>query len=113
MPKQSKLEAARECMGLSVRRVAEVLELDISGLSRIERGASLPKRETAAAIFDFYGGAIPLGMVYDPTHATYDDWLSKPQKKRLKARGAELVKRWPELAESDRRKTEPRGLVDF
>lgn len=91
-------------MGLPVRRVAELLELDISGLLRIERGSSLPKRDTAAAIYEFYRGAIPLGMVYDPLHSSYDAWLTKKKQRELKARGRALVDEFPELAESDRRK---------
>lgn len=105
MPKPSPFEAARDAMGLSVRRVAEILELDISGLVRIERGESLPKRDTAGAIFDFYGGAIPLGMVYDPRHPTYDAWLTKKRKHELKGLGRELVSKHPDLAESDRRRS--------
>lgn len=91
-------------MGLSVRRVAEVLELDVSGYSRIEQGRQQPKQATAREIFKFFG-VVPLGMVYDPTHAAYDDWLSNRRNRAaLLERAAELVRKHPELAESDRRK---------
>lgn len=92
-------------MGLSVRRVAEIVGVDISGLLRIERGASQPKRETAAAIYSFYDGAIPLGMIYDPVNPTYADWLTKKKKTELKRRAADLLERYPELGESDRRRS--------
>lgn len=107
MTRSSKLEAAREAMGLSVRRVAEVLGTDISGYTRIEKGAALPKRDTAREIATFFGNVIPLGMVYDPCNPTYDDWLTRRKRTELKARGAELVREYPELAESDRRKARP------
>lgn len=103
MTRTSKLEAAREAMGLSVRRVAETLELDVSGYSRIEQGRQQPKQSTAREIFKFFG-VVPLGMVYDPTHPTYDDWLDRRTKQDLAARGRELIRKHPELAESDRRK---------
>jgi transcriptional regulator with XRE-family HTH domain len=103
MTRTSKLEAAREAMGLSLRRVAEVLELDVSGYSRIEQGRQQPKQTTAREIAKFFG-VLPLGMVYDPTHPTYDDWLTARTRKLLKARGRELVGEHPELEHSDRRK---------
>jgi transcriptional regulator with XRE-family HTH domain len=104
MAKKSKLEAAREAMGLSVRRVAEELELDISGYSRIEKGASLPKRETAAVIYDFFLAEIPLGMIYDPLHRSYDGWLSAEQKRRLQTLGKTLARKHPGLGAGDLRK---------
>jgi transcriptional regulator with XRE-family HTH domain len=104
MTRTSKLEAAREAMNLSVRRVAETLELDVSGYSRIEQGRQQPKQETAREIFKFFGGVVPLGMVYDPTHPTYDDWLTRKQRSALAARGLELVAKYPELGDGDRRK---------
>src|SRR5262245_41033684 len=104
MPKPSPFEAAREAMGLSVRRVAEILELDISGLSRIERGESLPKRDTAGELFAFYLEALPLGLIYDPRHPTYGEWLTAKKKRELRLVAAALVRKHPELAESDRRK---------
>lgn len=103
MTRTSKLEAAREAMGLSIRRVAETLELDVSGYSRIEQGRQQPKQATAREIFKFFG-VVPLGMVYDPTHPSYDDWLNRKNKAALVERAAELVDKYPELAESDRRK---------
>lgn len=103
MTRTSKLEAAREAMGLSIRRVAEVLELDVSGYSRIEQGRQQPKQATAREIFKFFG-VVPLGMVFDPCNPTYDDWLTKAQKQRLKARADELVDEHPELEHGDHRK---------
>lgn len=102
---QTPFEAAREAMGLSVRRVAEHLGIDISGLSRIERGKSMPKRNTASSIYAFYDGAVPLGMVYDPTHPVFDTWLTKEKTRELEKAGKHLRTRHPQLAETDRRRT--------
>lgn len=103
MTRTSKLEAAREAMGLSIRRVAETLDLDVSGYSRIEQGRQQPKQATAREIFKFFA-VVPLGMVYDPTHPTYDDWLTERRRRELRARAAQLVDQYPELGEADRRK---------
>lgn len=104
MTRTSKLEAAREAMGLSVRRVAETLELDVSGYSRIEQGRQQPKQATARQIFKFFA-VVPLGMVYDPTHPIYDHWIDEGKtREQLERRGRQLVREYPELAESDRRK---------
>lgn len=100
----SKLEGARTAMNLSVRRVAEALELDVSGYSRIEQGRQQPKQATAREIFKFFA-IVPLGMIYDPTHPTYDHWLNdRGNRAALKRRAAELVDKYPELADGDRRK---------
>ena len=104
MAKQTPLQQAREAMSLSVRRVAEHLGLDISGLMRIERGTSLPKRSAASVIWAFYGGAVPLGLIYDSKHKSFRDWLTAEKKIALKAHARTLVTEYPELAESDRRK---------
>lgn len=103
------LERVREATGIPVRRMAEFLELDISGLVRIERGQSTPKPTTAAAVWSFYGGAVPLGMIYDTGHPSYADWLTKAKEKELAALGRRLVQKHPELAEHDRRKRVDEG----
>jgi transcriptional regulator with XRE-family HTH domain len=92
-------------MGLSVRRVAETVGLDISGLIRIERGLSLPKRDTASRLYAFYQGTIPLGVIYDPTHASSADWLkANGVNAELKGTAEKLLRKHSGLANGDRRR---------
>ena len=56
----------RKSRGLSLETVAAKVGTDQTNLSRIERGAQVPKRELARALFGFYGGAVSLGSIYDP-----------------------------------------------
>lgn len=56
----------RKSRGHSLETVARAVGTDQANLSRIEKGAQVPKRELARALFHFYGGAVPLGAIYDP-----------------------------------------------
>lgn len=60
------LTQMRKERGLSLEVVAREVGTDQSNLSRIERGAQVPQRQLARALFRFYGGKVPLGAIYDP-----------------------------------------------
>lgn len=85
-------------MGITSRRIAEHLSIDVSAYRRIELGESVPLRETARRMFDFFGGAVPLSVIYDPRHKTSIEW-SKTIKSNaaLVARGEVLRGKYPEL----------------
>ena len=57
----------RKSRGLLLEEVAEAVGTDPGNLSRIERGLQPPKKDLARALYKFYGGAVPLALVYDPT----------------------------------------------
>lgn len=76
MKKQkSALERFNEEYGFRSRRVAEACKMDAAGFQRIERGDVLPKRETARIIHKLYGGAVPLGVIYDAAHPESLEWF--------------------------------------
>lgn len=58
----------RKSRGLSLDKVAAEVGTDPTNLSRVEKGQQVPKRELARELFKFYGGAVPLGAIYDPEH---------------------------------------------
>ncbi len=58
----------RKSRKLSLAQVAEVVGTDQANLSRIEKGEQNPKRELARKLHQFYGGAVPLGAIYDPQY---------------------------------------------
>ncbi len=58
----------RKGRGLSLDAVALEVGTDPTNLSRVERGDQIPKRELARALFEFYGGVVPLGAIYDPQY---------------------------------------------
>ncbi len=60
------LTQMRKERGLSLQAVASVVGTDQANLSRIERGAQVPQRALARALFRFYDGRVPLGAIYDP-----------------------------------------------
>lgn len=63
---------ARKARGLSLEDVASQVGTDQANLSRVEKGAQVPKRPLARALFQFYDRKIPLGAIYDPEfHATH------------------------------------------
>jgi transcriptional regulator with XRE-family HTH domain len=62
------LTQMRKERGLSLDAVAREVGTDQSNLSRIERGAQLPQRTLARALFKFYDGKVPLGAIYDPEY---------------------------------------------
>lgn len=65
---ESLMTQIRKSKGLSLSQVADVVGTDQANLSRIEKGAQVPKRELARALYQFYDRAVPLGAIYDPEH---------------------------------------------
>ncbi len=62
----SLLTQTRKSRGLSLEVVAAEVGTDPTNLSRVEKGAQVPKRDLARSLFKFYGGVVPLGAIYDP-----------------------------------------------
>lgn len=56
----------RKSRGVSLAVVAEVVGTNPANLSRVERGEQTPKPELARALYRYYGGTVPLGLIYDP-----------------------------------------------
>lgn len=71
------LVQTRKSRGLSIDQVAAEVGLDPTNLSRIERGVQSPRRDLARKLFEFYGGAVTLGQIYDPD---YLPQLEKPKR---------------------------------
>jgi len=67
--RDSLLTQIRKSRGLSLDDVAAKVGTTAGTLSRVERGEQTPKRDLARALFDFFGGAVPLGAVYDAEHS--------------------------------------------
>jgi transcriptional regulator with XRE-family HTH domain len=63
--KDSLLTQIRKSRGLSLEDVADKVGTTAGTLSRVENGVQTPKRELARALFEFFGGAVPLGAIYD------------------------------------------------
>lgn len=72
----SLLQQTRKSRGLSLDAVAHEVGTDPTNLSRVEKGTQIPKRELARALFSFYGGAVPLGAIYDPQFYGSPDMLN-------------------------------------
>ncbi len=66
--KDSLMTQIRKSRGLSLAVVAEKVGTDAGNLSRVEKGEQVPKRELARSLHRFYGGAVPLASIYDPTY---------------------------------------------
>lgn len=81
--RRTPLTQARELLELSAYAVAIAIGIDTIGLLRIERGQYIPRRERANALWGFYGGILPLGMIYEPTHHSFVGWLTDAKKKAL------------------------------
>lgn len=64
----SLLTQTRKGRGLSLDVVALEVGTDPTNLSRVERGEQIPKRELARALFEYYGGVVPLGAIFDPEY---------------------------------------------
>ena len=62
----SLLTQTRKSRGLSLKQVAAVVGTDPTNLLRVEKGDQVPKRVLARKLFEFYGGAVELGAIYDP-----------------------------------------------
>ncbi len=99
------LHRAREALGFRSRPFALWLGLDPSGFARLEAGKFRATRDTARAIYDGFGGTIPLGMIYDPLHPAYEHWLTEYRLRKIRRRGKELAERYPQLATARARLT--------
>lgn len=85
------ITTARVAMGLSTNEVGKRIGFPGASLWRIERGLNIPRREVARELHEFFGGALPIGAIYDGPY-----WLeSTPQTEvdrvidEVKAFGAE------------------------
>ena len=87
----SVLTQCRLEMGLSQRQVAFAMGIDPTGFGRVERGVYTPSKEIANLIFEFYGGIVPLGLIYDATHESFRDWLTAARKRDLRKRAAAIT----------------------
>lgn len=65
-PRKSLMTQIRESRGESLAIVAAKVDTTAGNLSRVERGEQPPKRQLARALYHYYGGAVPLGLCYDP-----------------------------------------------
>lgn len=65
----SLLKQHRQQTGKALAAVAREIEVNRSTLHRIECGDVAPTRRVARALFDYYGGAVPLAHIYDPEYA--------------------------------------------
>ena len=61
----SLLTQIRKSRGLSLEDVAAKVGCNAGTLSRVERGEQTPKQSLARALHKFFGGAVPLGAIYD------------------------------------------------
>lgn len=68
-PKQSLLQQTRKSRGKSLDEVAAAVGTDPTNLSRVEKGAQLPRSELALALYAYYGGTVPLSAIYFPHDA--------------------------------------------
>ena len=66
---KSLLMQHRETLGTPLAVVARATSMDRSTLYRLEAGKVQPSRANARALFDYYGGAVPLAHIYDPEYA--------------------------------------------
>jgi transcriptional regulator with XRE-family HTH domain len=66
---ETRLRSERVARGYSQKDVALAVGTNPSNLLRLERGEQTPKHGLARAIFEFYGGVIPLCAIYDPVYS--------------------------------------------
>ena len=64
-----RLKQHRKKLHRPLHEVAAAIGVNRSTLYRIEGGIVAPSRETARALFDYYGGQVPLAHIYDPEYA--------------------------------------------
>ncbi len=64
--KYKTLRQARADSGMTAEKAAAAAGCDRTTLYRIEDGQNLPSRDLARALFELYGGDVPLGAIYDP-----------------------------------------------
>ena len=66
---QTRLRAERIARGLRQKDVAKACGTNPANLLRVEQGKQVPKPPLARALFEYYGGSIPIGAIYDPVYA--------------------------------------------
>ena len=62
------MQEARKATGHAAQTVANLVGCDRSTLYRIEKGETIPRRETARKLYRFYMGHVPLAAIYDPEY---------------------------------------------
>lgn len=70
------LRDARLARQKTLKEVAEAVGTDVGNLSRIESG-QVPKRELAARLVEYFGGAITFETFYETRAAASNDVRSK------------------------------------
>lgn len=65
VPPDTQLTKARKNRGLWLSHVADAVGTSVATLSKVERGVQTPKRDLARGLFEFFGGSVPLGAIYD------------------------------------------------
>ncbi len=60
------VRAARLEEGITLDELASRTGISMAGLSLIERGKRTPSKATARALYQYFGGAVSLGAIYDP-----------------------------------------------
>ena len=63
---ETALRRERRKRGLKILQVCIEADIDVGGLSRIERGLQHPTPATAKKLFHFYGGAVPIERILIP-----------------------------------------------
>jgi transcriptional regulator with XRE-family HTH domain/ribosomal protein S27AE len=69
-PMLTPLKTIRMARGLKQMDVAAAIGTHPANLLRIEAGTQTPKPDVAHALFDFYGGEVSLGAIYDGRFST-------------------------------------------
>ena len=72
MPADTPLKKLRIARGLSQTEVAKAVGIDQGGLSKIEGGTHLPRRETAEALVKYFGSALTEMHLFYPSR--YEDY---------------------------------------
>ena len=104
MAKPTILQEVRAICGVSARAMGVVMDLDPTGYLRIERAQYTPTQDTARKIFDYYGGLIPIGLVYDQTHKSFKGFLTNAKKTALRRHTKKLALSHPSLQPKGRHK---------
>lgn len=79
------LTQLRKSRGLSLDKVAAAVGTDPTNLARVEKALQMPKRALARRLFEFYGGTVSLGQVFDPEYIA-PKRLRAPAPKRIRSR---------------------------
>ena len=59
------ITSARIAFGLSTNQLGKIIGYPGASLWRLERGLNTPRAEVARELFRFFGGALPIGAIYD------------------------------------------------